>query len=414
MRPRARAVAGLGALVSLLCLVAASPAAAQTSTPPPSSTTPSPSTTSPAAPSAPAPPAASAPPSTTPLPTDGTDPEAYKELAATVSKNTIAIAQLAAQINQSAQRLAVFDAAIADTTQKRDALDAQITQLKNIVRARAAFIYRRANSPELAIVTIQHVEDLEVGEKYAESATYTDANRLADLNRQAAALQKHLDDLQAQRATEQANKDQLDASHDNLVAITEKAKQTLDRAGNIPVMGDAQLTAQQIVDWFDSTGAQYQLAQGTSIDDLVQLYMEEGAAEHVRPELAFAQAIIETGSFGHALDNNFAGIGACDSCTGEIAFPTPRDGVRGQIQLLRNFADPSSRASNLANPPSPEIFGSDPTQAAVSFDNYVSKGQIPTWNLMGNGNWATDPNYAPKVLTVYFEMVSFAAHHSSS
>ena len=51
-----------------------------------------------------------------------------------------------------------------------------------------------------------------------------------------------------------------------------------------------------------------------SIGDLVRLYFEEGKAEHVRPELAFAQSIIETGSFGNALDNNYAGIGACDSC----------------------------------------------------------------------------------------------------
>ena len=140
--------------------------------------------------------------------------------------------------------------------------------------------------------------------------------------------------------------------------------------------------------------------------------MDEGKAEHVRPELAFAQSIIETGSFGNALDNNYAGIGACDSCQGEPAFPTPRDGVRGQIQLLRNYADPTSRAANLANPPSPTIYGNDPVRAAQSYDTFFAKGRTPTWNVMGNGNWATDPGYAQKVLTVYFQMVSFAAKHS--
>jgi hypothetical protein len=149
-----------------------------------------------------------------------------------------------------------------------------------------------------------------------------------------------------------------------------------------------------------------------SIGDLVQIYMEEGAAEHVRPELAFAQSIIETGSFGNALDNNYAGIGACDSCNGEPAFPTPRDGVRGQIQLLRNYADPTSRAANLANPPSPTIYGNDPIAAAIGYDTFFAKGRVPTWNQMGNGNWATDPNYAQSVLTVYFQMVSYTAKHS--
>ena len=142
------------------------------------------------------------------------------------------------------------------------------------------------------------------------------------------------------------------------------------------------------------------------------MYFEEGAAEHVRPELAFAQSVLETGSFGHALDNNYGGIGACDSCESEIAFATPRDGVRGQIQLLKTFADPSSRASALANPPSPQLFGRDPAAAAASFDNYIFKGRMPTWNLMGNGNWATDPTYASKVLVIYFDMVTFAARRS--
>jgi hypothetical protein len=86
--------------------------------------------------------------------------------------------------------------------------------------------------------------------------------------------------------------------------------------------------------------------------------------------------------------------------------------VRGQIQLLRNYADPTSRAANLANPPSPTIYGTDPVAAASSYDTFFAKGRTPTWNVMGNGNWATDPGYSQKVLTVYFQMVSFAAKHT--
>src|SRR5947209_18071481 len=98
------------------------------------------------------------------------------------------------------------------------------------------------------------------------------------------------------------------------------------------------------------------------------MYVEEGTAEHVRGDLAFAQAIVETGSFAVAAGNNFSGIGVCDSCTGGYAFPTPRDGVRAQIQLLRNYADPDSRADNLANPPSPALYGADGSKAARLYD----------------------------------------------
>ncbi len=142
-------------------------------------------------------------------------------------------------------------------------------------------------------------------------------------------------------------------------------------------MGDAELTAAEITVWFEARNVKYRLAGGLPIADLVQLYMEEGKAEHVRPELAFAQSIIETGSFGNALDNNYAGIGACDSCNGEPAFPTPRDGVRGQIQLLRNYADPTSRAANLANPPSPTIYGNDLASAVTAVRHLLRQGPHP-------------------------------------
>ena len=194
-----------------------------------------------------------------------------------------------------------------------------------------------------------------------------------------------------------------------LQALTAHQKKLLDEAGAIPVMGDAELSAADVTAWFESRNVKYRLAGGISIGDLVNLYYSEGKAEHVRPELAFAQSIIETGSFGNAMDSNYAGIGACDSCQGEPGFPTPQDGVRGQIQLLRNYADKASRASNLANPPSPTIYGHDPISAAQGYDTFFAKGVAPTWNVMGNGNWATDPGYSQKVLTVYFQMVSFAA-----
>ena len=128
-------------------------------------------------------------------------------------------------------------------------------------------------------------------------------------------------------------------------------------------------------------------------------------------ELAFAQAILETGSFGHATRQQLRRASArATAATAEIAFPTPRDGVRGQIQMLRNYADPGSRRRNLANPPSAPIYGPRPRlRPPRAYDTFFAKGRVPTWNLMGNGNWATDPEYAPKVLGLYFEMVSFAA-----
>jgi hypothetical protein len=101
-------------------------------------------------------------------------------------------------------------------------------------------------------------------------------------------------------------------------------------------------------------------------------------------------------------------MGWCDSCSNGTGFPTPRDGVRAQIQHLLNYADSSSRASKLHHPPSPFWYGSDPATAAQNFDSFFAKGWAPTWSDMGHGNWATDPNYSGKVIKVFNDMVAFA------
>jgi len=390
-----------GALVSVF-LVPATAAVAQesstttSSTTSTSSTAPSSSTTS-----------SDAPTSTTPKP----DPDAFAALANQVSQNQAMLTQLTAQVDQATQRLAQLGSEIDATQQKLDVTRAEMERLRDIVRQRAAYIYRHADAPGNAVADIQHVQDINAGKKYAESATQTDNTKVDGLQKLSNQLDAQRKQLEQSRASQQAEKDRLQNAKDALEALTAYQKKLLDEAGAIPVMGDSELTADQVTAWFESRNVKYRLSGGISIGDLVQMYFEEGKAEHVRPELAFAQSIIETGSFGNALDNNYSGIGACDSCQGEPTFPTPRDGVRGQIQLLRNYADPTSRASNLANPPSPTIYGNDPVAAAQAYDTFFAKGRTPTWNVMGNGNWATDPGYAQKVLTVYFQMVSFAAKH---
>jgi hypothetical protein len=348
-----------------------------------------------------------APSTTTPKP----DPDAFAALADQVNQNQQMLTQLSGQVDEATQRLAALAAQIAATQQKLAATRAEMTQLRDIVRERAAYIYRHADTPSTAIGDIEHVVDINAGKKYAESATQTDTGTLDGLARLSDQLDTQQQQLEDSHAKQQAEKDRLENAQQALEALTAHQKKLLDQAGAIPVMGDAELTPTDVTAWFTSRNVKYRLSGGISIGDLVQIYFDEGKAEHVRPELAFAQSVIETGSFANALDNNYSGIGACDSCQGEPAFPTPRDGVRGQIQLLRNYADPTSRASNLANPPSPTIYGIDALSAAQAYDTFFAKGRTPTWNSMGNGNWATDPGYAQKVLTVYFQMVSFAAKH---
>ena len=165
----------------------------------------------------------------------------------------------------------------------------------------------------------------------------------------------------------------------------------------VPVMGPNVLNADQINRWYQSKHKNFAVP-GISVRDLAQLLLWEGAAENVRGDIAFAQSIVETGYFGYVgsivkpSNWNFAGMGACDSCNSGRQFPSPRIGVRAQIQDLLNYADASSRAAKMKHPPVPEWYAYpslSPVTAAHNFDTFFRKGNAPTWNQMGNGNHAT-------------------------
>jgi flagellum-specific peptidoglycan hydrolase FlgJ len=176
-------------------------------------------------------------------------------------------------------------------------------------------------------------------------------------------------------------------------------------------MGPSALTASQIVGWFNTKGYHPSLGSGMTVADLVPMFLQESADEGVRGDFAFAQAVLETGGFASAPDNNYSGLGWCDSCARGTKFPSPRDGIRAQVQLLVNYADSGSRASKLHHPPSPYWWSADPDRAARQFDTFFAKGWAPTWSEMGHGNWATDPNYSAKVIGIYKQMVAYAQGH---
>ncbi len=187
----------------------------------------------------------------------------------------------------------------------------------------------------------------------------------------------------------------------------------------LSVRGAAQLSAAQLEGWYAMSRRTPRLANGITIGDLARLFVQEGNAENIRGDVAFAQAILETGYFtfpraGQARpsDNNFAGLGACDACTTAARFPTARDGVRAQIQLLRAYADNSVRTTALAETPSPSPSASGTIQAASTFDHFA-RGHEPTWESLGSGLWASAAKYGTTILAIYHSMLRFAAINRS-
>src|SRR5207244_11061056 len=116
---------------------------------------------------------------------------------------------LAAQVTDATQRLAALADEIAATQQKLDATRAEMERLKQIVRDRAAYIYRHADAPQTAVANIEHVQDLSVGKKYAESATQTDGAKIDGLSHLSAQLDAHRKQLESDRTEQQQQKDRL-------------------------------------------------------------------------------------------------------------------------------------------------------------------------------------------------------------
>ncbi|MFI5053555.1 MAG: glucosaminidase domain-containing protein [Acidimicrobiia bacterium] len=181
----------------------------------------------------------------------------------------------------------------------------------------------------------------------------------------------------------------------------------------MPVQGQSRLTADQLVAYYQSHhGKLAYRATGATLQELADMFVTEGNRYNVRGDLAFAQSILETGWFNfpdagivRANDNNFAGIGACSSCGDGFRYSSALSGVRAQLQLLRNYADINSRTTTIPDPPVPELWGLNPANAAYNFDHYFAKGDAPNWNNMGNGNWATDPDYGKVVVGIYNKML---------
>jgi N-acetylmuramoyl-L-alanine amidase len=131
---------------------------------------------------------------------------------------------------------------------------------------------------------------------------------------------------------------------------------------------------------------------------IAQLYEEIGRAYGIRADIAYAQAVYETGYFRFqgsvkASQNNYAGIGATGS--GESAvFQSPKEGVLAHIQHLFAYSStaPLPAQYPLADPRFP----------------LVQRGSAQTWNQL-NGKWAVPgTTYSSMILNIYRQMLSAA------
>ena len=206
-------------------------------------------------------------------------------------------------------------------------------------------------------------------------------------------FKKAVDKLKLIRLTIAGAKQRLAESVMGMLQFHEAATSALS-----PILGPSLLSAKQMADYLDKIGARPNITVPTRV--LAQLYLDEGAKVGVRGDVAFAQSILETGGFAHpgssADNNNFAGIGWCDSCKHGFDFPSAQIGVRAQVQLLRTYVDPDFPDANYKD----KLLL--PGTLKLGF-----RGKVQTWWDLW-GTWATGALYGQRVYDIYERMVAFA------
>jgi len=115
-----------------------------------------------------------------------------------------------------------------------------------------------------------------------------------------------------------------------------------------PIMGSLQTSVDAMVNLYESTGHTYPsdefISKGApTIRDFCSLIVEAAVSEGVRPEVVFAQAMLETGwlQFGGSVKPNqcnFAGLGAVNQQSGGARFDDVYQGLLAQVQHLKGYA----------------------------------------------------------------------------
>ncbi|MBP1764259.1 MAG: mannosyl-glycoprotein endo-beta-N-acetylglucosaminidase [Firmicutes bacterium] len=136
-----------------------------------------------------------------------------------------------------------------------------------------------------------------------------------------------------------------------------------------------------------------------SPQELVDIFYEEGMIEGIRPDVAFAQSLHETGFFRYGGDvlpsqNNYAGLGAIGNSKKGLWFPDARTGVRAQFQHLKAYAS--------VFPPCTPIV--DPRYGLVK--NSAAFGKAKTWEAL-NGKWAVPgKTYGQMILAIHQRIIA--------
>ncbi len=234
-----------------------------------------------------------------------------------------------------------------------------------------------------------------------------------------AAKQKLKDDKKrAQEATKQAKKNKKKGKHikkptQNTANPTKSGGNSVATAGTasksttptvlpvgyqeIGIFGEAVAEKAQAVALLKKTSPDLQL--NFSAEEIVEIYWEEAGREGVRQDLAFAQALVETGFFRFGGDvkpeqNNFCGLGTTGGGVNGAHFPTPQIGARAHIQHLLAYTTQKHPSTKIVDP-----------RYDLAHAIRLERGLCDTWYKL-NGTWAMSSGYSEKIMGIWQRMLA--------
>ena len=133
-------------------------------------------------------------------------------------------------------------------------------------------------------------------------------------------------------------------------ASTKKDKENIESKvveGTYLIEGTTSVSVKQMTDYFKQSKYSYptdimKKGGASTLEEFCQIYYEEAEKEGIKAEVAFAQAMKETGWLQFKGDvkaeqYNFAGMGATGNSVAGESFKDVREGVRAQIQHLKAY-----------------------------------------------------------------------------
>ena len=173
---------------------------------------------------------------------------------------------------------------------------------------------------------------------------------------------------------------------------------------DISLTGEPVATKHQALTYLTQTNPKAKL--DCTPEEIVNVYWVEAMNENIRPDLAFCQAIVETGFFKYGGDvlpsqNNFCGLGTVGGGAKGVRFKTPAEGARAHIQHLLAYSRVELPKTKIIDPRYKLVHGIR-----------MERGLIHKWSGL-NGTWAMGGNYCEKIMTHYQNMLKLPAGSKS-